>query len=299
MGRLITDFDANREFIEKFISEKGFSCDHNYWHHKNMECDAEKPVFFVDDDNNGLFALYYKKENDYELLSDVFAADSSKKGVIYDFAEKVFGDGALKFFVISSPELRKSMLSDKKFSVSRVLRNFESPVFDLESFDFSLSGGGWKKVRNHINHLTKNHRVDAVDCRSVEKSALLAVVDEWAGSRSSITSKSWKNYFRNFVINSFEGCDVTRCVVVDGIPCSVSAGWRIPNSSGYYSSIGIHNYKFDGLGEFAYIDELKELKSKGFKFIDLGHSEKSFFDFKKKFNPVRFYNSVFYWIGRK
>ena len=295
----MTDFDGNKELIESFISEKGYGCDHNYWHGRNMGEKGESPVLYVTEKGDGIFALFYADDNDYEQLSGVLAPEERRKDVIYEFAEKVFDKGAKKFFINTSPELRADMQGDKKFIVSKVLRSFESPVFDLNDLDLSLSGKDWKKVRNHINSLVKNHSIRVEDCRVVDKEKLFQVVDEWAKSRKSLVSKSWKPYFMNFVKNGFQGCDVTRCVIVDGELCSVSAGWKIPNSDIYYSSIGIHNYRYNGLGEFAYIDELKELKNKGYSLVDLGGSEQRFFDFKRKFNPEYSYKSLFYWIKRK
>jgi len=295
MEGLITDFDSNKEIMESFISERGYSCDHNYWHFRNMEEQYVRPVFYKKD-NSGLFALYYEKENDYEILADVLAEEYKAKQIIYDFAELVFSRGANKLFINTAPELRKQIQKDNIFKVSKVLRYFESPVFNLNNFDDSLSGRDWKKVRNHINSLTKNHKVKVMDCRDIEKEKLLKLVDEWSKQRKSLVSKSWKPYFENFVKNNFQGCKITRCILVDDEPCSIAAGWQIPNSEIYYSSIGIHNYKYNGLGEFAYIDELKELKREGHRLIDLGGSEKRFFDFKKKFKPEKTYQSVFYWI---
>ncbi|MBW2992064.1 DUF2156 domain-containing protein [Candidatus Woesearchaeota archaeon] len=298
MGEFITDFDKNRGLIEKFISEKGFSCDHNYWHNKNMEENGIKPVFYKDNEGNGIFSLYYEDDNDYEQLSDALPKEKTKE-IIYEFAEFIFNKGANKFFISTAPELRKEIQKEKRFKVSKILRSFESPVFNLNNFDDSLPGKDWKKVRNHINNLIKNHKIEVKDCRTIDKQLLLNLVNEWSKTRKSHVSKAWRPYFENFVKNGFHGCKITRCVLVDDEPCSIAAGWEIPNSNIYYSSIGIHNYKYNGIGEFAYIDELKELKRNGYTLIDLGGSEKRFFDFKKKFQPEKTYSVVFYWIKRK
>lgn len=299
MGEFITNLDKNREFIEKIISDKGYSCGHNFWECRNAEEEGIKPVFYKTENNEGLFASYYEEDNDWELTSDVLAAKERIKDVLYEFAEKIFDKGAAKFFLESSPELRKEILKDKKFIVSKPSRIYETPIFNLGNFDESLPGKEWKKVRNHINSLIKNHKVEVIDCRDIEKEKLLKLVNEWADARKSLISKAWKPTFENFVKNDFKGCKITRCIVVDGEPCSIAAGWEIPNSDMYYSAIGIHNYKFNGLGEFAYIDELKELKRNSYNLIDLGGSQKRFFDFKKKFQPEKTYKTLFYWIKRK
>lgn len=294
MGELITDFSKNKELIANLISEKGYSCDHNYWHNKNMEEEGVKPALYINKDK-AIFCLHYKDEDDYEQLSDVIPKDKTKQ-TIYEFAQHIFSKGANKFFISTTPELRKEIQKDKRYNVSKVLRSFESPIFNLNNFDFSLSGKEWKKVRNHINFLTKNHKIEVEDCRNIKKEELLALINDWSKARKSLVSKSWKPYFENFVKNNFQGCKITRCITIDNQPCSISAGWEIPNSNTYYSAIGIHNYKYNGLGEFAYIDELKELKRNNYSLIDLGGSEKRFFDFKKKFQPEKTYNVVFYWI---
>ena len=201
MKGFITDFVSNQSFIESFISEKGYSCDHNYWHNVNMSEDGIYPVMYITDKGEGIFSLFYKGDNDYEQLSAVLASEPRRKEVIYEFAGEIFGGGAKKFFINTSPELRGEIQKDGLFVVSKVLRSFESPVFNLDSFDFSLPGKGWKKVRNHINSLEKNHSIDVKDCRAVDKDALLCVVDAWSKARKSLVSKAWAPYFRNFIID--------------------------------------------------------------------------------------------------
>ena len=89
--------------------------------------------------------------------------------------------------------------------------------------------------------------------------------------------------YLNFIKNDFEGTDMARSVVVNNEPCTITAGWKIPNSNNYYSAIGLYNYKYGGLGEIANIDDLTQIKKEKYEYADFGDSTESLLQFKKKF----------------
>ena len=73
----------------------------------------------------------------------------------------------------------------------------------------------------------------------------------------------------------------------------------IPNSKGYYSNMGILNYKYDGLGELSNWDDLCFLKKQGYEFVDFGGSDDRILEFKKKFKPHKVYKTYIFSIVRK
>ena len=85
---------------------------------------------------------------------------------------------------------------------------------------------------------------------------------------------------------------MTRTLIIDGEPCSITAGWRVPNSKTYYSAFGLHNYKYDRLGEATNIDDLNALKQQGYTVVDFGGSDGNLLEFKKKFKPHQFYDTI-------
>jgi len=90
-----------------------------------------------------------------------------------------------------------------------------------------------------------------------------------------------------------------RILVIDDEPCTVTAGWKIPNTKNYYSAIGLYNYKYDGLGELANIDDLNQIKNENYKYADFGDSDASLLQFKKKFGPESFYRTYWFHIARR
>jgi len=92
---------------------------------------------------------------------------------------------------------------------------------------------------------------------------------------------------------------MAKTLYVNNRPCTITAGWRIPNSNNYYSSIGIVDYSIPDLGEITNIDDLNRLKKKGFDFVDFGGSDKVLLYFKKKFKPEKIYKTYVFSIVRR
>ena len=102
-----------------------------------------------------------------------------------------------------------------------------------------------------------------------------------------------------FIKSDFEGTDMSSTMVVNGEPCCITAGWRIPNTNNFYSAIGLYNYKYEGLGEVANIDDLTQIKKAGYGYADFGDSTESLLQFKKKFGPESFYRTYWFHIVRR
>lgn len=299
--RVIDNIFGNRELVEKIISDYGYSSDHNFWYFNNMKGDSVVPKFFVFDEKYAVFALHYLDDNDFEIISDVLAPPEERVSVLSQFVDHALSESG-KVFLTLDKSLKRDFVRkiDSKYLAHKPTRVFDSPIYDLKKFDPSICGGQWKKVRNHLNQFFRNHKVEVRDFDSKDKEAVKFVVMGWGKSRKSSVAKSWIPVFLNFVENDFKGCDMARVIYVDDEPCSVTAGWRIPNSNGYYSAIGIHNYKYNGLGEAAYVDDLTQLKLRGFDFVDFGGSErKNLLDFKLKFAPERVVRQYLFGVSKR
>ena len=85
---------------------------------------------------------------------------------------------------------------------------------------------------------------------------------------------------------------------MDNKPCTITAGWRIPNTKNYYSAVGILDYSYPELGEVANMDDLDRLKRKGFDYVDFGGSDETLLSFKKKFRPEKIYKTYIFSIVR-
>ncbi|MEK6869533.1 MAG: hypothetical protein AABX74_04840, partial [Nanoarchaeota archaeon] len=97
----------------------------------------------------------------------------------------------------------------------------------------------------------------------------------------------------------FKGMDMAKTLYVNGKPCTITAGWKIPNTKNYYSSIGIFDYSCQGLGEIANMDDLNRLKKQGYEYADFGGSEKALLSFKRKFRPEKIYKTYIFSIARR
>ena len=159
--------------------------------------------------------------------------------------------------------------------------------------------GKLKKLRNVKNHFLKLHDVDIIPSKEIKKEKLDMVVHQWRKNRPKIERNYYTEMYLNFIKNDFEGTDIARSLVVDKEPCTITAGWKIPNSKNYYSGIGLYNYKYSGLGEVANIDDLTQIKRKKFLFADFGDSTESLLNFKKKFGPEYFYKTYWFHITRR
>ena len=92
---------------------------------------------------------------------------------------------------------------------------------------------------------------------------------------------------------------MARALYINNEHCSISGGWRIPNSNDFYCGIGIFNYKYKNLGEFINLDDLLHLKKKGYGNVDFGGSDKATLNFKKKLRPEKIYKTHVFSISRK
>ena len=172
----------------------------------------------------------------------------------------------------------------------------------------SMSGEEWKKLRNIKNRFYAENSVEVVDSPSVGKEQLKKIVLDWVerrrlmglGANRKDSNLSYYERYLKMIDLGFDGTKFAKTMVVDGEPCTVTAGWEIPNSDGaYYSAIGISNYGFEGLSEIANLDDLYRLKENGYSTVDFGGSPMPLIKFKLKFRPHAVYVTHTYAIVKK
>ncbi|MFW9879930.1 MAG: phosphatidylglycerol lysyltransferase domain-containing protein, partial [Candidatus Thorarchaeota archaeon] len=199
-------------------------------------------------------------------------------------------------------EFRKEIL--KKLKNSKEYRTCSSPfilywpLYKMSKFDAQLKGKEWKKIRNIRNRFYRQHKAKVVDSKKVSKEELKKILYAWLKRRNA-HDRVEKHYFVNLIENKLKGTEMAKTLIVDNKPCSITAGWRIPNSNNYYSHIGILDYSCEGLGEVTNTEDLKLLKRKNYDYVDFGGSDKVLLYFKKKFKPERIYKTYIFSIVRK
>ena len=299
---IIDDFDSNKKEIINYIKKYGFCREHNYWFFYNQQTNYAKIYFFRLADS-GLFPIRYKS-GIWEIIGDAMGKEEKRLDLfkyILDYIllkkkdKKIFLFVPEKFYNGINNFLRKT----DKYRITGEPIIYFTPVFNMKKWDENLQGNTWKKLRNVKNRFLKSNNVEFIPSREVDKKKLNDVVHRWKRSRPKLEKNYYIPMYLNFIKNNFEGTDITRSVVVDGEPCTITAGWKIPNNKNYYSAIGLYNYKYDGLGEMANIDDMTQIKNKKFLFADFGDSTESLLQFKKKFNPEKIYKTYWFHIVKK
>ncbi|MEK6837589.1 MAG: hypothetical protein AABX69_02970, partial [Nanoarchaeota archaeon] len=279
--------------IEKF----GYTPEHNSAYFFNFREPSERNIFLKSDDGYGVFAVYNVKTALVFMVSEALAPREKQVEVLREAIDTCFSKLAVKKFYVQQDEaLKVDTLNSFRGSGYRALRPlfvFYWPVFDMEKWHGDdMTGDDWKKLRNIRNRFYREHSVEVVDSRTVDKAALHRIVDEWTRYRKlvwSVRQKSDRIYFQqylNLIDSGFEDTTLAKTLIVDEVPSTITAGWEIPGSQGnYYSAIGICNYRYKNIGEIANLDDLYRLKSIGYRFVDFGGSQKSVLRFKLKFGP--------------
>lgn len=294
-------FDSKKEIL-CCIKKYGFVREHNFWFFYNQQHDYAKVYFFKLDDY-GLFAIRYKSGT-WEFIGEVLAPEKKRVELFNNFLDyalhnkkdkKVFTFVPEKFY----NEIKSNINNSGKYRVTDDPAVYTTPVFNLEKWDENLEGSKWKKLRHTKNQFFKLHDVKIIPCKEIKKEKLKEVIHQWRRNRPRIEMNYYTNMYLNFIKNGFEGCDIAGSVVVDGEVCTITAGWKVPNSKNYYSAIGLYNYRYPGLAEIANIDDLTQIKHKKFLFADFGDSTESLLQFKKKFRPESFYSTYWFHITKR
>ena len=296
---LIYNIAENKEAVEKSLMKHGYAAEHNLFHYLSQEGPHKENVFFHHEAHKGIMARKHRNGL-WHTFSDVLAPEKERMKIFESFLAHIFGTENANKIVV---EAHSSFFSDIKknlpslYKLCRINYTLHWPVFEMKKWDTALSGKEFKKLRNIKNNFFKLHKVEVVDSASVDREKLKQIVRDWRKSRGG-ADYAYYHAFLNLIESGFEGIDNARTLVVDGIPSTITAGWKIPNTNNYYSAIGLLNYKFPGLGEAANILDLNELKQQGYDLVDFGGSDEDLLRFKNKFRPSSVYQTHIFSIKK-
>lgn len=299
---IIDDIYKNKKEIADCIKKYGSVREHNYWFFYNQQTNYAK-IFFLKFKDGGIFSIRYNKGT-WEIIGDILASENKRLDLFQRFLDYTLLTKKDKKVFVFVPEkfyngVNGMIQESDKYRITSNPIIYYTPVFNMKKWDESLQGKEWKKLRNIKNKFLKTHNVEVIPSKEIEKNKLNEIVLKWKKIRPKIERTYYTEMYLNFIKNDFEGTDIARSVVVDGEPCTITAGWKIPNSNNYYSALGLYNYKYPGLGEVANIDDLTHIKKEKFLFADFGDSTESLLQFKKKFRPESFYKTYWFHIVRK
>ncbi len=305
--------EAAGQDVRDCIRRFGRAPEHNHTYFLTAAEQDAKNIFLKTSDGYGILANYRESSGDVTMISEALAPRDRQVDVLQDALGFCFGKLGAKKLVIEQDDALKNetsaMLSGNGYKALQTRYSLYWPVFDMEQWSGNeLAGDAWKKLRNIRNRFHKEHSVEVVDSRAVDKDKLKHVVKSWVerrrllslGSDRKDSNLAYYERYMKMIDLEFEDTTFAKTLVVDGIPSTITAGWEIPNSDrAYYSAIGISSYAFDGLGEAANLDDLCRLKKSGYKVVDFGGSPMPLLKFKLKFRPTAVYVTHTYAIVRK
>jgi hypothetical protein len=300
--KIVSDVVKNEQKIKKSIYKYGYFAEHNYLHYFYNQTELDKNIFFDFGNNKLLLCQFDEKNNIWSLFPNgILAPEKERLGLLSEVMKYTLKEKkALKFVVEVSEDIREELL--KKFELKNGFRACSAdilywPVYNMDLWDSKLKGGKWKKLRNVHNTFYRRNKVRVEDSKNVPKEELKEILSCWLRKRDARDIVN-KKYFFNLIDNDFRGVETAKTLYVNGKPCSITAGWKIPNSNNYYSSVGIVDYSYPGLGEVANIEDLNRLKKKCFEYVDFGGSDKVLLEFKMKFKPEKIYKTYIFSIVR-
>ncbi len=294
------DSVTHQDLIQRSIEKHGWSAEHNLFHYLSHIGKNEKGVFFRFEDDMGILASFDQKLNTWTMFSEVLAPQHKRLDLFLAFLHHVLEEKqGKKVWVELERSFRDTVLQaiKGKYRANKPVMTLSWPVFDMALWDPSLPGKDWKKLRNQINAFHREHTVVVVPSTSLSLVELKGILEAWKKNRPK-TDRTYSSHYLHMIKQNFRGFDMTRTMVVDGKPCSITGGWKVPNTNVYYSAFGLHTYTYERLGEMTNIDDLNELKRQGYAVVDFGGSDGNLLEFKKKFKPHRFYDTITFSIRR-
>ncbi|HLD97339.1 MAG TPA: hypothetical protein VI934_03270 [Candidatus Nanoarchaeia archaeon] len=299
--------------IKRCIARFGFTPEHNYAYFSTTAEQGARNIFLKSQEGYGVMANYRESVGEVCMISEALAPRDNQVEVLHSALDECFQRLPAKKFVVEQDDaLRAATIKSFENNGYTALKPRYSlywPVFNMREWDGdSMQGDGWKKLRNMKNRFYHEHSVEVVDSKAVDKEKLRAIVAEWVqkrqlmaqGANRKDSNLAYYERYNNMIEFGFEGATLAKTLVVDGEPCTITAGWEIPNTEGsYYSAIGISNYRHEGLSEMANLDDLYRLKETGYNAVDFGGSPMPLLKFKLKFRPHLVYITHTYAIVRK
>ena len=298
--KLIQDVVNHKKKINKSIKKYGYFAEHNYLHYLYNETKWDKNIFFDFGSDKCLLTQFDKDSNIWSLFPNgILAPENERLDLLLEAADYILKKNKAKKFIVEvSEDMRKVILN--RFKVRNSFRACDAdilywPVYNMDLWDPKLKGNKFKKLRNVRNRFYKKNKIIIKDSKDVSRKELNKILLSWLKKRDA-SDRVDKEYFFNLIDNNFKGIDMAKTMYANGKPCTITAGWKIPNSNNYYSSIGMLDYSYPGLGEVANIDDLNRLKRKGFEYVDFGGSDKVLLYFKMKFRPEKIYKTYVFSI---
>ena len=265
--RIVTDVNSFMEQVDKSIKMYGNFPENNFYHYINSQEDWIRNAV-IDFGRNRIILASYEDDIWKIFPEGVLCSKEEKVRLISEFCDFfLVKKGCNKVMI----ELQEDNYKELKFQIEKGSDGWDSvkidsiedtyycPVVDLNLWNSKLEGSGMYELRKIKNNFCKKYSLKVSDAAKLKKEYLLTLLDEWRKNRKAKDEACIEEY-KKFIETGFKGTDYAICILVDGKPHSLIAGWKIPNTENFYMGISLHNYKSAGIGEVSYIEFLNELK---------------------------------------
>lgn len=284
--------ENNREIIEKSIKKYGYTPDHNFDWFINFN-DIGNPKAALDKEYV-IFCYFNNQKNIWAICSDPIAPQKIKIEFLANLINYLLSKNPNKIFFLDVREEIKKFCEQKYKNL--YIFNYELiwPILNMKKFDPLLGGSHLKSIRNAKNKFYKEHNIEILPVKSVEKNGLHHIVEMWHKQRLNAgIEELYANKYHNLINNNFSGCKSARVMKADNKLVGFNAGWDTPNTPGDYSAVvGIHDFTIKDLGVVLLLEDLEWIKKAGYKTCDLGGSEEGGpLKFKMQFRPERIYKT--------
>lgn len=295
----ISDMAAARFIFEESIRRYGHTPEHNAaWFFYSMN-PGWSSYAILWNDSTALMA--HRAEKAWFVFSEPIAPRAQKTQRIFEFTEwAIRTDKAEKVVLELESGSRRDVMASLPacFRLARLNYSLSWPIMNMRFFDDNMPGGKWKDIRKARNGFYRNHRVEILDGRMADKAPFHAFVDHWSQKRT-LRERAFPSLYHTLIDNDFIGLDFLQIVEVDGVLHGMNGGWRIPNSSVYYSAIGLHDYAFPDLGIVVYLADLAAIQQAGHPYANMGGGYKGNLWFKNRFQPESHYKTHIFSIYPK
>ncbi len=287
------------ELAQSSIEKFGFEPEHNFYYFMNNEEPSTANLVMGLGNQKIILANSHGKCTSL-FPSGILGPKEEHAKMLLAFCNYCLKEGAQEVTV----EVRKSLLEDfnkiipKSIHIKSLDYEYGWPVISLKNFDTELKGPRYYELRKISSRFFKENKIEICEAMQTDKHVLAKILAEWKKNRKS-KDMSYPHEYEMWISTNFEGTDYAKCAFVNGKPCAIFCGWRIPNSNSFYLGVVLHNYKIREMGEILYLECFKNLKSMGFGFCNLGGSDSNLLNFKKKFLPEEIYETVEFTVERR
>lgn len=294
--------------IKEAITKFGYAPEHNYWWYEycggiaefeDANTEKQKNVFVLWPDGSGLLTKENSKE--FFIFSEALAPPKKRITILNEYLREVLGSGKAEKVTLEMKTAERFKLLNSlapELEALPVNYTLTTPIMDLITFNPELPGKKFKYIRKAKHKFKKAHKIEVTDAKKTPRKDLHALIDRWKEKRKG-KDRTAETGYRNIIEGEWRGTDHAHAFTIDGVVRGLNAGWRIPNSKGYYGAIGVHDYSLSDFGALLYLEDLKWMKEEGYEEADMGGGGEALTEFKNKFGPSRSYTTEIFTIVKK